>query len=1064
MDTDLLTIYEEDGMKRHISIATLILIWISIVPRILAANEVPDWENPEMFAQNREPARCTSLPYALPSQAIQGSREASPYYLSLNGHWKFKWSARPADRPLTFHQVKFDDSTWHTIPVPSNWEMQGYGTPIYSNITYPFPKNPPFIAHDDNPVGSYRTSFTLPESWQGRRVVIHFAGVESAFYLWINGHKVGYSQGSRTPAEFDITEYLSPRGNTLAVEVYRWCDGSYLEDQDFWRLSGIFREVFVYSTEFLHIRDFWVRCDFDDAYEDATLQVTAEVKNYARRAMGAHAVEVTLLDLNGLPVGPMPLMQWTLPRMLNDTQTKQTLKHKITRPRKWTAETPNLYRVLLTLKQQNGRIVEVQQCRFGFRDVAIRDAQLHINGKPILVKGVNRHEHDPDKGHTLSLASMVRDIRLMKQSNINTVRTSHYPNDPHWYALCDEYGLYLIDEANIESHGMGYHPDVTLGNQPQWFKAHLDRTVRMVERDKNHPSVIIWSLGNEAGDGCNFGGTAAWIHQRDTTRPVHYERADQRPHTDIVCPMYMRIPALIKYAQSRPNRPLILCEYAHAMGNSVGNLQDYWDVIEAFPCLQGGSIWDWVDQGLRKVENGKTFWAYGGDFGDTPNDENFCCNGLVQPDRRPNPSLEEVKKVYQNIKVWPVDLRAGRIKVHNKYTFRDLGLANLHWEVTENGRVIQKGILPNMDVPAGTEKGFTLPLLMPDLRPGAQYHLKVSSVLREETAWAPSGHILAWDQFAMPWDVPEREVAEVETMDELRLQTTERSFMISGTDFSVTVGRSSGALEAWQADGQRLIASAPTPNFWRAPTDNDRGNKAPERLSVWKMAAAHRTVTSVTVTTQQPTVVEISAEAKLAAGESRWTSIYTLYGNGDLRVENRFDPAGELPELPRLGMQMTIPRALDTMTWFGRGPHENYWDRKTGAALGRYQGRVADLVHPYIEPQENANREDVRWVAFTNPGGEGFLALADPTLAVSAWPYTQEALENAHHTYELLTSDNLTVNLDMAQTGVGGDNSWGARTHQQYTLWPKPYTYRFLLRPLGRGEDMEEVAQRPWAK
>ncbi len=1051
-------------MKRHISVVALSLVWFLTSPSTLRAQQVPDWENPEMFGQNKEPARCTSLPYALPSQAIQGTREASPYHLSLNGQWKFKWSARPADRPRRFHQIKFDDSAWHTIPVPSNWEMQGYGTPIYSNITYPFPKNPPFIAHDDNPVGSYRTAFTLPDSWRGRRVVIHFAGVESAFYLWVNGHKVGYSQGSRTPAEFDITEYLSPRGNTLAVEVYRWCDGSYLEDQDFWRLSGIFRDVFVYSTDSLHIRDFWVRCNLDRLYEDATLQVTAEIKNDGPYAMESHAVEVSLLDLNGLPVGPMPLIQWSIPRLLSQKTTKKTLSHKITNPRKWTAETPNLYRVLLTLKHRDGRIVEVQQCRIGFRDVSIHDAQLRINGKPILVKGVNRHEHDPDKGHTISRASMVRDIRLMKQNNINTVRTSHYPNDPRWYALCDEYGLYVIDEANIESHGIGYHPDVTLGNQPLWFKAHLDRTVRMVERDKNHPSVILWSLGNEAGDGCNFGGTAGWIHQRDTTRPVHYERAGQRPHTDIVCPMYTKIPGLVSYAQSQPTRPLILCEYAHAMGNSVGNLQDYWDVIEAFPCLQGGSIWDWVDQGLRKVENGKMFWAYGGDFGDTPNDDNFCCNGLVQPDRRPNPSLHEVKKVYQNIKIAAVDLNAGRINVRNKYTFRNLAFANLHWEVTENGQVIQKGILPNMDLPAAAEREFTLPLLVPERRPGAEYHLKVSAVLREETSWAPAGHVLAWDQFVMPWDVPERRMADVEAMNKLRLQTTERSFMVSGSDFSVTVGRRSGALEAWQAHGQRLLARAPVPNFWRAPTDNDRGNNAPERWSVWRTAANHRHVTDVTVTQQHATLVEITAESQLAAGESQWTSIYTFYGNGDLRVENHFRPAGELPELPRLGMQMMIPPALDTVTWFGRGPHENYWDRKTGAAVGRYRGRVDDLVHAYIEPQENANREDVRWAAFTNPGGGGFLVLAEPSLSVSVWPYTQEALENARHTYELLPSDNLTVNLDMAQTGVGGDDSWGARTHKQYTLWPKPYVYRFLLRPLGKSENMDKVAQRPWAQ
>lgn len=590
---------------------------VSIVSAAKANSAVHDWEDHRIIGRNKEPAHCTLMPFSNKMAALKGDRDGSPFFRLLNGSWRFHWVNKPADRPVEFYRPDYDVSGWDKIPVPSNWQMHGYGRPIYTNIRYPFPANPPHIPNEYNPVGSYRREFTIPANWKARQTFLHFDGVESAFYLWVNGEKVGYSQGSRTPAEFNITGYLRPGQNVLAVEVYRFSDGSYLEDQDFWRLSGIFRDVYLFSTTDLHIRDFWICTELNEQYRNVALKVTTKIKNYSQQPIENYAIELDLFNNEGVPISPKPLISFKMGDIAAGKESFSNFYTYIINPKKWSAELPNLYRALLTLKDEQGGIVEVVSCDVGFREVEIKNGQLTVNGKAIMVRGVNRHEHDPDTGHYVSVESMIRDIRLVKQSNINTVRASHYVNDPKWYELCDKYGLYVIDEANIESHGMGYKPKKTLGNKPEWKKAHLDRTIRMVERNKNHPSVIIWSLGNEAGDGVNFKATSDWIHQHDPTRPVHYEQAKEKPHTDIVCPMYASIGRIVKYAKSNPSRPLILCEYAHAMGNSVGNLQDYWDAIEAYPHLQGGCIWDWVDQGLRKrTPDGREFWAYGGDYGD----------------------------------------------------------------------------------------------------------------------------------------------------------------------------------------------------------------------------------------------------------------------------------------------------------------------------------------------------------------------------------------------------------------------------------------------------------------
>jgi beta-galactosidase len=1031
----------------------------------IPTDQVIDWENPEMIAQNKEPAHCTLMPYSDRDRAIGCERFQSEYYRSLNGKWKFHWVQKPADRPKNFYKLDYDISQWDEIKVPSNWQLLGYGMPHYMNSDYVFEKNPPSIQNDYNPVGSFRTEFEIPEDWRERQVFIHFDGVESAFYLWINGKKVGYSQGSRTPAEFNITPFVEQGKNILAVEVYRWSDGSYLECQDFWRLSGIFRNMYLFSTPNVHIRDFEVTCDLDENYQDATLFVTTRVRNFGNEASLDQTVEITLLDKDGLPVKSDILMSEKNVYIAPGAEGILKMKAAGLRPRKWSAEEPNLYTVLLTLKDKSGGVLEYQSCQFGFRKVEMRNGQLLVNGIPILLKGVNRHEHDPDQGHYVTKESMLEDIRLMKQHNINTVRTCHYPDDPEWYELCDVYGIYLIDEANIESHGIGYKPDETLANKPEWKKAHLDRIMRMVERDKNHPSVIIWSMGNEAGDGTNFEAASDWIHHRDPSRPVHYERAVLKPHTDIYCPMYARIPHLIDYAEEKQDRPLILCEYAHAMGNSVGNLVDYWDVIEKYDLLQGGCIWDWVDQGIRKTtERGQEYWAYGGDFGEPKSDTNFCINGLVQPDRSVTPKLLEVKKVYQYIKMEPLDFERGLIKLVNKYHFINLNRFIVHWEVLEDGSEILSGSIPHPDLAPGESK--ILDIDLENLKPhkGAEYLLNFSVQTSQASELIPKRHEVAKEQFILPFKVQTGKT-ELSDKKSLQLTDTENALQIKGDNFSVRFDKATGLLDSYVYRGTELIVEGPSPNFWRAPTDNDFGNGMPKRCAVWKKASSERHLDRFEIVKQEQTQIEIEAGYTLQDVESKHTVTYTLLNTGDLIIKNHFIPGKmELPELLRFGMRMRVPKGLQQVQWYGRGPHENYWDRKTSAFIGLYSNTVQDQYVKYVSPQENGYKTDVRWVALKGKNGVGLLAVGQPALCFSALHYSIEDLtqerRGTKHPTDLVERDFVEFNIDDKQTGVGGDNSWGARPLEKYTLQAKEYSYSFRLRPfLSRNESPVQLSK-----
>ncbi|MGD8867305.1 MAG: glycoside hydrolase family 2 TIM barrel-domain containing protein [Gemmatimonadales bacterium] len=1042
----------------RLCLAVATLTWTAVVattrPLVVFAQEAEDWENPAVFSINKEPPHATLFPYETRQLARDGERSRSRYFQSLNGRWKFNWVRKPADRPLDFYREDYDDSGWGEIPVPGNWEVNGFGVPIYLNSRYEYEENPPYIHHDYDPVGSYRRSFSIPNSWTGRQVFIHFGAVKSAMYLWVNGEFVGYSQGSKLPAEFDITPYARTGDNTLAVEVYRWSDGSYLECQDFWRISGIERDVFLWAAPAVHVRDFFVVGDLDDGYRDGILTLTANVRNYSQEEAQDWELTAELLDASGAPVIPAEALRGSV-SVQPGAEVEIDFRRRVRAPAKWTAETPNLYTLLLTLADESGATVEVITSRVGFRTVEIKDGLLQVNGVPITIKGVNRHEHDPVTGHVVSEEMMLLDMQLMKQFNLNAVRTSHYPNDPRWYDLADQYGLYIVDEANIESHGRGYHPDTTLGNDPAWMDAHLDRTIRMVERDKNHPSIIIWSLGNEAGNGVNFYATYDWIKARDTSRPVQYERALLDRNTDLYVPMYAGFERLVDYAERYHDRPLIMCEYAHAMGNSVGNFVDYWEIIDRYDNLQGGFIWDWVDQGLLTTnEKGDTVFGYGGDFGppDTPSDGNFLINGVVQPDRRPNPSLYEVKKVYQYIDVVPVDLETGRIAVHNRYDFRDLEGLTLDWTIVEDGIPWQSGVLTDLGIPAGASRELLIPFETIDVTPGAEYYLNLSFRTDEATDLVPEGHEVAFEQFRLPIDATAAEKS-IASLPALNVQEDDTSVTVSGVDFTLRLDKRDGVINSLAYRGTELILSGPRPNFWRAPTDNDFGGGWQKRLSVWREAGERRTIRNLSVIQDAPQQVRIRTRARLEAGRASYSTLYTVLGNGLVIIDNHFVPGDEgLPRMPRFGMQMTIPRRFSNLRWYGRGPHESYWDRKAGAPVGLYDASVAAQFHPYVRPQETGNKTDVRWMALSDSAGTGLLVIGMPLLSVSALHFTLDDLDPGErkaqrHAGDLVERDLVNLNIDYKQMGVGGINSWGPTALPRYSLYYDEYAYSFTLRP-----------------
>ena len=1033
---------------------------------------IPDWENSKIFNINKEPAHSTSIPFESVDGAL-GKWEDSLYYKSLNGMWKFNWVKKPSERPVDFYKEDFDVDKWEEIDVPSNWQMRGYGIPIYTNVTYPYSistQNIPKIDHNYNPVGSYRRYFNLPTNWKGREIFLHFGGVKSAFYVWINGKRVGYSQGSMTPAEFNITEYLRTDSNLLAVEVYRWSDGSYLEDQDMWRFSGIFREVYLYSTPKVHIRDFFVRCDLDENYEHAELKVTVKVIHYGKNDAEHCKVEVALLDSEQRFVNSEILMNEAF-SIKPGTEHFMELQANIKYPKKWTGETPNLYDLVLILKNSKDQIIEVEHCKFGFRKIELNNqGSFLINGKSVIFKGVNRHEHDPDHGRAIPYDRMIQDILLMKQNNINAVRTSHYPNHPKWYDLCDEFGIYVLDESNLESHDLR---DKIPKSEPDWTDACVDRMVSMVERDKNHPSVVIWSLGNEAGMGKNFKIIKDETLKIDTTRPIHYEGDYNQEIVDIMSFMYLsprQLERKLKYLLKKGNsKPYVLCEYAHAMGNSLGNFQEFMDVFERYPNAIGGFIWDFIDQGLRKVsENGAEYWAYGGDFGDEPNDSNFCINGIVLPDRKPNPALFEVKKVYQNIRVYPVNLLEGKLVVQNKFDFISLEHIKIDWELTANGKIIQNGIVVNLDVGPGEQKEIFIQFQKPNLESNTEYHLKIISSLKKSMRWAKLGHIIAWDQFKIPFSTL-KENYTLEDLPEMTMDDLKESYVIKGDDFKIRIGKMTGVLETYVYRSIKLLNTPLIPNFWRAPTDNDLGlidfseflalgmieyaeQSIPSFDFSWRDTSKNRTVKDITFEKVKSNIIRVSVFFNIDNSENEMAVTYTIFGDGNIVIKSSIKPS---IDMARFGMQLSIHNEFNKLTWFGRGPHESMLDRKTSGALGLYSGKVDDLIHNYIRPQENGNRTDVRWAALTNKEDIGLFVsdIGGTHLSISAWPYSIEDLELANHTYDLPKREFITFNIDYKQQGVGGDIPALAKLHKKYKLKSnEEYFYTFRIRGYSKDE------------
>ena len=985
----------------------------------------PVIENPDVISKNKLPARASFFPFQSKDMALKQNFENADNYLLLNGTWKFNWSKSPELRPKNFYSENFNVNSWDDIKVPSNWEVEGYGIPIYTNATYPFAMknpNPPDIPDGYNPVGSYKRTFDVSPNWNGKEISIHFGAVKSAFYIWINGKKVGYSQGSKLPAEFNVTNFIRPGKNTVALEVYRWSDGSYLECQDFWRFSGIERDVYLYARPKTNISDFTVKSGLVNQYQDGDFKLQVDVINTIdKKYKGSVDVEINDAD----KVIFQSNKNFEFKTNMTATLNFNTIIPKV---KPWTAETPSLYTLNITLKDKSGNIKEAISRKVGFRTSEVVNGRYLLNGKPILFKGVNRHETNPETGHVISKEDMLKDIQIFKKYNINAVRTCHYPNDPYWYELCDEYGIYVIDEANIESHGMGYSLNKTLANNPKWLKAHLDRTERMVLRDKNHPSIVIWSLGNEAGNGYNFYNTYLLAKKLDSTRPVQYERAGLEWNSDLYVPMYVTPEYCEKYATTNEDdRSLIQCEYAHAMGNSMGGFKEYWDLYEKYEKLQGGFIWDFVDQGLKTEKNGKTIFAYGGDFGpkDVPSDNNFLNNGLVQPDRKPNPHIYEVKHIHQNVKFYEKDINKGLIDVKNWYFFRDLSNYKLNWEVIGNGLVVDSGSIHNIDCKPQETTTIAIPFKK-DFKANVEYFLNLKVVLKEDEPLLESGFEIGYEQFKI--QDSEFVLKRPSNTLTVELEETSKTFNIMGDNFEVVIDKTSGALSSYTFQGKSLIEKGGAVNFWRAPIDNDYGARLQKKYAEWKTAGKQETA-YVMVKEVTPSKIIIASKKAIFNGDAIFRQEYTIYSDGSLQVSNNFEALeGEHTNMFKFGNEWVLSNTFDHVQWYGKGPFESYSDRQHAAKVGLYSSRISDLYFPYIRPQENGNRAGVRWMKIMTNDGVSLKIIGDKHLNISVLNYSTEDLDSGiekgqKHAGELVPRDEVYVNIDGFQQGLGSINS-----------------------------------------
>lgn len=1038
-------------------IAVLFSVLLAMAFRYAKAQESETienaWKNERIFRIHKEAAHAWFIPYSDLASAQSRNPEQSENYKSLNGMWKFHWFKNPSESIKSFERKDFNDGSWKEIPVPGDWQMYGYDYPIYTNIQYPF-KNwgmnadgSAKVPEDFNPTGLYRRTFSIPETWKNKQVFIHFGAVNSALYLYINGTFAGYSQDTKTPAEFNITPYLKPGDNQIALKVIRWCDGSYLEDQDFWRLSGIERDVYLVATPNVRIEDFTVTSGVSEDLTTGNFGLQLQLKNHGTQRISDAMVGVKLKS--GIKV----LYED------NATVTKDSLNFSslIKEIKPWSAEFPNLYQIEITLTE-GGKITQAIVQDIGFRTVEIKNGLLQVNGTPVTLRGVNLHEHHGKTGHVVDVATRLKDIELMKQHNVNAVRTCHYPQDPVFYQLCNQYGIYVLDETNIESHGIGYDLDKTLGNKPNWGPAHLDRTMNMVERDKNQPSVIIWSLGNEAGNGINFYNDYHWIKANDPTRPVQYERAGEEFNTDIVAYMYIEMENMEAYARTKTDRPLIPCEYAHAMGNSLGNFQDYWNLIYKYPHLQGGFVWDWVDQGLeKKNEKGEAFWAYGGDFGpeDVPSDNNFCMNGVVNADRTPHPALYELKKVYQPVYIDGVDLLSGTVKLTNHYNFDNLSGLELQWSIEANGVPVKKGTAGTVTVAPGTSK--VIQLSFPKITPktNTEYFVNIYLKSKVQQPLLPQGHIVAYEQFKLP--VYREEPVTYNVSGTLTVQDAAETLTVTGNTFQVGFDKNSGWMYSLRKQQKELLVMPLKPDFWRAPTDNDFGNRLQLRSKVWKDLPETFKVLDFNVQQDVPGKVTLQVVYDMQGLDHRRASMqYTMYSDGTVEVNSHFDfNSSKYPEIPRIGFRTRMVPQYETVQYFGRGPQENYIDRKTGALIGIYSGLVKDQRFAYSRPQENGYKTDVRWVTLKTDYGSAVTISAAQPFGMSAMPFTRESFDDGEakdqrHPVDVPLEPFVEWHIDKVQMGVGGDTSWGAKPHPEYMFYGGFYDFDFTIHLNGK--------------
>ncbi|MGO3167398.1 beta-galactosidase subunit alpha [Senegalia sp. (in: firmicutes)] len=1008
-----------------------------------------DWNDLDILERNRLDSRSYFFSYDNKEDALSYQRGRSDKFMLLNGMWKFYYSNTVEESPEAFFTDSYNVDDWDDIRVPSNWQMEGYGIPHYTDLIYPFPIDPPNVP-SKNPTGCYKRTFFIPDNWKDSNIILRFEGVDSAFHIWVNGKEVGYSQGSRMASEFDITKFIEKgKENTISIRVYQWSDGTYIEDQDMWWLSGIFRDVSLIAKSKVHIRDFFIKTNLDDNYKDANLEIEVDINNTRKEDLEGYKLECLLLNEEEKEIAKLEANNI---KIKNKNKTTININIDINNPKKWTAESPNLYDLLIYLKDDKDNIIEIIPSKVGFRRVEVKNGKFLVNGVPIMLRGVNRHEAHTDLGRVVPLEHMIEDILLMKKNNINAVRTAHYPNDPRFYELCDIYGLYVMDEADLECHGfeiIGEYDKIT--NDPRWEDAYVDRAIRMVERDKNHPSIIMWSMGNESSFGCNFVAMSKWIKSRDNTRLVHYEEDREGKVVDIMSTMYSNHQKMIEFGEMKDmDKPHILCEYAHAMGNGPGGLKEYWDIFYKYKRLQGGFLWELTDHGLRKFDkNGKQYFAYGGDFGDYPNNSNFCCDGLLKPDRSPTPGLLEFKKVIEPIKIIEEDLSKGKIKIKNLYDFINLDSFSLSFSIVGDKEVFDSGILNLYAIKSGEEVIIDIPInLKKEYSLYTDLLLKVEIITNKDNKWSKKGHVITFESFKLPLASKKEWITHVSTMNNLDVMESNIDIIIKGINFEIVFDKIEGRISKYLYEGIQLINEGPNFNLWRAPIDNDM-----YQVKEWRDKSINNIHTRIDdiKTNIYDKYIKITIKAYMSPPNGDWAmkkeEEYIIYGNGDILLNINGKAKGKLPKtFPKIGLEMKLQNELQNIQWYGRGPGESYIDSKEASMIGIYNSHVSDMFTDYVYPQENGNRTDTKWMSINDDRGIGLFITSDEKFNFSAHNYTKEDIESAKHMSALRVRDFVTLNIDYMIHGIGS-NSCGPAPLKEHSLKPHDFNFKIKIKP-----------------